>query len=87
MKTFLLLIIFALMVAGIYFREFNLYVHLLKSWLMGKLRKEFADHNNIVHTLKAKFYFAHPYASWERGLNENTNVSTSNMKSRIKYIA
>jgi len=19
------------------------------------------------------FYFAHPYASWERGLNENTN--------------
>ena len=23
--------------------------------------------------LKAKVYFAHPYCSWERGLNENTN--------------
>ncbi|MCM8857566.1 MAG: IS30 family transposase, partial [Candidatus Thiodiazotropha sp.] len=28
---------------------------------------------NIAAKLKAKFYFAHPYASWERGLNENTN--------------
>jgi IS30 family transposase len=35
--------------------------------------KEFADHKNIAHKLNAKFYFAHPYASWERGLNENTN--------------
>nr|VFK01890.1 MAG: hypothetical protein BECKH772B_GA0070898_102514 [Candidatus Kentron sp. H]VFK03353.1 MAG: hypothetical protein BECKH772A_GA0070896_103193 [Candidatus Kentron sp. H]VFK05955.1 MAG: hypothetical protein BECKH772C_GA0070978_103151 [Candidatus Kentron sp. H] len=26
-----------------------------------------------VKTLNADFYFAHPYASWERGLNENTN--------------
>jgi IS30 family transposase len=35
--------------------------------------KEFADHRNIADTLNAYFYFAHPYASWERGLNENTN--------------
>ena len=35
--------------------------------------KEFADHKNIADKLSAKFYFAHPYASWERGLNENTN--------------
>jgi len=35
--------------------------------------KEFADHKNIADKLDAKFYFAHPYASWERGLNENTN--------------
>jgi len=35
--------------------------------------KEFADHQAIAEKLNAKFYFAHPYASWERGLNENTN--------------
>ena len=35
--------------------------------------KEFADHKTIANKLNAKFYFAHPYASWERGLNENTN--------------
>ena len=35
--------------------------------------KEFADHKNIADKLDANFYFAHPYASWERGLNENTN--------------
>ncbi|MBL6932002.1 MAG: IS30 family transposase, partial [Rhodospirillales bacterium] len=35
--------------------------------------KEFARHEAIAKALKAKFYFAHPYASWERGLNENTN--------------
>jgi len=35
--------------------------------------KEFADHRTIADKLDAKFYFAHPYASWERGLNENTN--------------
>lgn len=34
---------------------------------------EFAGHQIISHALKADFYFAHPYASWERGLNENTN--------------
>jgi len=35
--------------------------------------KEFADHKTIASKLNAKFYFAHPYASWERSLNENTN--------------
>lgn len=35
--------------------------------------KEFADHADIAKALRADFYFAHPYASWERGLNENTN--------------
>ncbi len=35
--------------------------------------KEFADHKMIADKLNATFYFAHPYASWERGLNENTN--------------
>lgn len=35
--------------------------------------KEFADHEFIAKCLQAKVYFAHPYCSWERGLNENHN--------------
>ena len=35
--------------------------------------KEFAEHETIAQQLNARFYFAHPYASWERGLNENIN--------------
>jgi len=35
--------------------------------------KEFSLHQKIAAALKAKVYFAHPYCSWERGLNENTN--------------
>ena len=35
--------------------------------------KEFAFHEEISKQLKAQGYFAHPYHSWERGLNENTN--------------
>ncbi len=34
---------------------------------------EFADHEKIADSLKADMYFAHPYSSWERGLNENFN--------------
>lgn len=35
--------------------------------------KEFAHHQEISENLNAKGFFAHPYHSWERGLNENTN--------------
>ena len=35
--------------------------------------KEFAGHKSIAESLDADFYFAHPYASWERGTNENMN--------------
>ncbi len=40
--------------------------------------KEFAGHESIMENLKMAVYFvfctsAHPYHSWERGLNENTN--------------
>jgi IS30 family transposase len=34
---------------------------------------EFAAHEAITEGLDADIYFAHPYASWERGINENTN--------------
>jgi len=34
--------------------------------------REFADHEGMASDLEARIYFAHPYASWKRGLNENT---------------
>ena len=35
--------------------------------------KEFAYHKDVSSALNADFYFANPYHSWERGLNEHTN--------------
>jgi IS30 family transposase len=35
--------------------------------------KEFAAHVDLECALGATVYFAHPYHSWERGLNEHTN--------------
>jgi len=34
---------------------------------------ELAEHVKISKTLGIGFFFANPYSSWERGLNENTN--------------
>jgi len=47
-----------------------------KSWLhtiTSDNGKEFAKHEKIADTLDIDFFFCHPYSSWERGLNENTN--------------
>ena len=35
--------------------------------------REFAGHETIARLLGLEVYFAHPYSSWERGTNENTN--------------
>lgn len=35
--------------------------------------REFGNHENIANRLESEFYFAHPYSSWERGANENSN--------------
>ena len=35
--------------------------------------KEFASHKYVSSILESSFYFAKPYHSWERGLNEHTN--------------
>jgi len=35
--------------------------------------KEFAGHKLTSALLDCQYFFAHPYHSWERGLNENTN--------------
>ena len=34
---------------------------------------EFCDHEQVAEKLKTDIYFANPYSSWERGLNENFN--------------
>lgn len=41
--------------------------------ITGDNGSEFAYHELISKELNTDFYFAHPYSSWERGLNENTN--------------
>lgn len=35
--------------------------------------KEFSGHEKMAEKLKCLVYFADPYSSWQRGLNENTN--------------
>lgn len=35
--------------------------------------REFANHEYIAQKLNADYYFADPYSSWQRGLNEYTN--------------
>ncbi|MCP4902229.1 MAG: IS30 family transposase [bacterium] len=35
--------------------------------------KEFAEHGQLAEDLELDIYFAKPYASWQRGTNENTN--------------
>jgi IS30 family transposase len=48
------------------------WVHHLKT-ITSDNGKEFADHQRISNELSIDFYFAHPYAAWERGTNENAN--------------
>ena len=35
--------------------------------------KELATHMHVAKALAANFFFARPYHSWERGLNDHTN--------------
>ena len=47
---------------------------------------EFYEHKKIAQKLNVEYYFAHPYSSWERGLNEYT-VSVSAISScKDKFI-
>ena len=50
-------------------RPYKAFVHTLTA----DNGKEFAFHQMISFELSAGFYFATPYHSWERGLNEHTN--------------
>ena len=51
--------------------------------------REFSGHQTIGRILKAKCYFAKPYHSWERGLNEHTNGLLRQFipkKTNFKYV-
>lgn len=53
-----------------------LYTHLRRQGKRYQKRsngKAFAYHEQLTAELGATVYFARPYHSWERGLNENTN--------------
>ena len=41
--------------------------------ITGDNGKEFAEHERISRELNTDFFFAHPFAAWERGTNENMN--------------
>jgi IS30 family transposase len=51
--------------------------------ISGYNAKEFAEHARIVKELDIDFFFAHPYAAWERGANENMNGWSGNTFLRI----
>ena len=57
----------------------NAIIQMLKPYKLKTLTitfdngKEFTAHQDMARELDADMYFAHPYASWERGTNENTN--------------
>lgn len=51
--------------------------------------REFSGHQTIAKLLKAKCFFAKPYHSWERGLNEHTNGLLRQFipkKTNFKYV-
>jgi len=41
--------------------------------MTGDNGTEFSEHQKIANKLGIDFYFTHPYSSWEKGTNENTN--------------
>ena len=53
-------------------RMLTAYIHNVHS-ITGDNGTEFAGHQTIAKKLKTKFFFTHPYSSWEKGLIENTN--------------
>lgn len=50
-------------------KEMKLIMHSIT----GDNGTEFAEHRHIAQELDIDFFFTHPYSSWEKGTNENTN--------------
>ena len=54
-------------------KKFNTLPKLLVKSMTYDNGTEMANHKWLTNNTGAVVYFAHPYASWERGTNENTN--------------
>lgn len=60
-------------IAKMFSYKLNQLNKLLKKTMTYDNGIEMAKHEKITQNTGMKIYFAHPYSSWERGTNENTN--------------
>lgn len=60
-------------VAKMFSKKLNQLNPLFKKTMTYDNGIEMARHEKITQKTGVKIYFAHPYSSWERGTNENTN--------------
>ena len=60
-------------VAKMFSKKLNQLNPLFKKTMTYDNGIEMAKHEKITQKTGMKIYFAHPYSSWERGTNENTN--------------
>ena len=60
-------------VARMFSKKLNQLNPLFKKTMTYDNGIEMAKHEKITQKTGMKIYFAHPYSSWERGTNENTN--------------
>jgi len=60
-------------VAKMFSKKLNQLHQIFKKTMTYDNGSEMAKHEKITQNTGMKIYFAHPYSSWERGTNENTN--------------
>lgn len=60
-------------VAKMFSKKINQLNNIFKKSMTYDNGIEMARHEKITQNTGMKIYFAHPYSSWERGTNENTN--------------
>lgn len=60
-------------IAEVFSKMLNKLNHIYKKSMTYDNGIEMARHEKITKNTGMKIYFAHPYSSWERGTNENTN--------------
>ena len=60
-------------VAKMFSKKLNQLQNIFKKSMTYDNGIEMARHEKITQKTGMKIYFAHPYSSWERGTNENTN--------------